>query len=108
MSRPHDRGGWSDSGPIDRSDHQMLDWEMRVDGLMGILRASGVVTTDEMRRAIESIDTVTYESLRYYERWLFAAELLLVEKGIVSVEEIDERVRSLGYRDWEATDVQEG
>ncbi len=46
---------------------------------------------DEFRHSIERMNTVHYLSSRYYEHWLCGMELLLVEKGIVSKQELDER-----------------
>src|SRR5437762_1207782 len=34
MQRVHDRGGWPDAGPIDRSEHEYTMWEKRTDALM--------------------------------------------------------------------------
>jgi hypothetical protein len=52
-------------------------------------------TTDEHRRAQESLPPQQYEALSYYERWVAATELLLVEKGILTREEIDARAEEL-------------
>ena len=55
MPAAHDRGGWPDETPIDRTEHEYSDWERRVDAVHQVLGARGVRTTDEMRRAIESL-----------------------------------------------------
>jgi hypothetical protein len=94
MPRVHDRGGWSTNEPIDRSDHQLMDWERRMDALHGVLGAKGLRTTDEMRRAIESLEPELYESMSYYEKWTAALEILLLEKGVLSKEEINQQVAS--------------
>jgi len=94
MPRVHDRGGWPTNEPIDRSDHQLMDWERRMDALHGVLGAKGLRTTDEMRRAIESLEPELYESMGYYEKWTAALEILLLEKGILSKEEINQQVTS--------------
>ena len=94
MPRVHDRGGWPTDEPIDRSDHQLMDWERRMDALHAVLGAKGLRTTDEMRRAIESLEPELYESISYYEKWTAALEILLLEKGVLSKEEIDQRVAS--------------
>ena len=94
MPRVHDRGGWSTNDPIDRSDHQLMDWERRMDALHGVLGAKGLRTTDEMRRAIESLEPELYESMSYYEKWTAALEILLLEKGVLSKEEINQQVAS--------------
>ncbi len=98
MTRPHDRGGWPTDEPIDRSDHQRLDWEARMDALHQVLGRKGLRTTDEMRRAIESLEPALYESLSYYERWTAGLEILMVEKGLLTSEEIDAKMAQLEQR----------
>jgi hypothetical protein len=91
----HDRGGWPTDDPIDQSEHQLMDWERRMDALHQVLGGKGIRRTDEMRRAIESLEPEQYQSLSYYERWTAALEILLLEKGILNKEEIDARVAQL-------------
>jgi hypothetical protein len=91
----HDLGG-SPGGPIDVSQHEVEDWERLADAVNAALGGKGLQTTDEHRRAIESLEN--YKELGYYERWIAATELLLVEKGILTREEIDERSADLRRR----------
>ena len=95
MPKPHDRGGWTTSDPIERAEHHLSDWERRVDALHTLLGQKGVRTTDEMRRAIESLEPDQYEALSYYEKWTAALEILMVEKGILSTAEIDRKMANL-------------
>ncbi len=95
MARVHDRGGWPTEEPIDRSEHELMDWERRMDALHRVLGGKGIRSTDEMRRAIESLPPERYESMSYYERWTAALEILLVEKGILTTEEIDRQAALL-------------
>lgn len=87
----HDRGGWPSEDPIDRSEHELADWEILTDSLVGALEACGVITVDELRRGIESMPPAAYEQASYYERWLFSLELLLREKGVLEAGELDRR-----------------
>ena len=97
MKKVHDMGGRREEfGPIDRGDHQVEDWERVADAVNIVLNAKGHKTTDEMRRAIESLDG--YREMGYYERWAAAAELLVVEKGLLTKEEIDARAAELEQR----------
>jgi nitrile hydratase subunit beta len=89
--RVHDRGGWPDAGPIERTEHAYTMWEKRTDAVRGILGSKQIIRTDELRRAIESIAPRQYEQLSYYERWTVAIEALLIEKGILTREEIDRK-----------------
>ena len=95
MPGVHDRGGWPTDEPIDQSEHQLMDWERRMDALHGVLGGKGIRRTDEMRRAIESLEPEQYQSLSYYERWTAALEVLLLEKGILTKAEIDAKVVQL-------------
>jgi nitrile hydratase subunit beta len=90
--RVHDRGGWPDAGPIDRAEHAYSMWEKRTDAIRGVLVAKRIIRTDELRRAIESIDSAQYERLSYYERWITGVEALLIEKGLLTREEIDRKM----------------
>ncbi|MBA2616858.1 MAG: nitrile hydratase subunit beta [Rubrobacter sp.] len=97
MSGPHDMGGES-AGPIDKKGHEPEDWERIADAVNAALGKRGLQTTDELRRAIESLPN--YRDLAYYERWASATEKLLVEKGILTEVEIDERAAEIQRR-WE-------
>jgi hypothetical protein len=73
----------------------MEEWERQVDALNGVLGDKGLKNTDQLRRAIESLDLATYESLAYYEKWTAAMEVLLVEQGIMTSDEIDAKMAAL-------------
>jgi Nitrile hydratase beta subunit len=90
--RVHDRGGWLDAGPIDRTEHTYSMWERQTDAIRGVLGAKGLIRTDELRRAVESLELAQYERLSYYERWIAAIEVLLIEKGLLTREEIDRKM----------------
>jgi len=73
-----DRGGVPTSEPIDRTEHELDDWELLTDALVGALGAGGIMNVDE--RAA------------YYERWLFSIETNLIEKGILAPGELEARL----------------
>lgn len=98
MAGVHDLGGSPGAGAVDRSEHEAEDWEKLADAVTVALDRRGIKTTDQLRRAIESLGPDLYEELGYYERWTAATELLLVEKGILSREEIDARAAELAER----------
>jgi nitrile hydratase subunit beta len=79
----HDRGGIPTEAPIDRSEHELADWEMLMDSIVGALGARGVMNVDELRRGIESMPPDEYEEASYYERWLYSVETILREKGVL-------------------------
>ena len=85
----HDRGGWPDEAPIDRAEHELADWEVLMDSIVGTLGRSGVMNVDELRRGIESMPPERYEHASYYERWLYSVETVLTEKGVLAPGELD-------------------
>jgi nitrile hydratase len=88
----HDRGGWPTDAPIDRSAHELADWELLTDALVGALGARGLMNVDELRRGIESMPPDEYERASYYERWLCSLETILTEKGVLAAGELDRRL----------------
>jgi nitrile hydratase subunit beta len=93
VTRPvHDRGGWPTDAPVDRSEHELEDWEVLTDSLVGALSHNHVMNVDELRRGIESMPPDEYEAASYYERWLYSAEAILTEKGVLEAGELDRRL----------------
>ena len=85
----HDRGGWPDEAPIDRAEHELAEWEVLMDSIVGTLGRAGVMNVDELRRGIESMPPDEYEQASYYERWLYSVETVLAEKGVLAAGELD-------------------
>jgi nitrile hydratase subunit beta len=88
----HDTGGRPTSEPIDRTEHELEDWELLTDALQGTLSRAGVLNVDELRRGIESMPPDEYERAGYYERWLYSIEKILTEKGVLAAGEIEARL----------------
>ena len=53
--------------------------------------AGGQFNVDEFRHAIERMGAAHYLELSYYEHWLAALETLLVEKGVLTEDELAAR-----------------
>lgn len=88
----HDRGGRPTEAPIDRHEHELAEWEVLMDALVSVLGRAGVMSVDELRRGIESMQPDEYERASYYERWLHSVETILTEKGVVAPGELDARL----------------
>ena len=82
---------WTDA-PIDRSEHELADWELLMDAIVGTLSSRGAMNVDELRRGIEGMEPADYEAASYYERWLFSVETVLTEKGVLAPGEVDARI----------------
>lgn len=96
----HDMGGRATAGPIDRSEHDHAHWEKEVDAIYQLLagKERRLVGVDELRRGIESLAPADYDRMGYYERWLASISAILVEKGVLTRDEIDTRVAELRAR----------
>ncbi len=90
MNSVHDIGGMHGFGPIIRDDAPFhFPWEVRVRAIAMALIRRGVYNIDEFRRAIECLPPARYLTLTYFERWLAAVQMLLVEKGQFTADEIE-------------------
>jgi hypothetical protein len=96
----HDLGGLP-AGTIDRSEHQNDFWEQRVDALQRALSSlePPIVRTDELRRAIEGLGAKAYDEMSYYERWITAITEVLLEKGVITVDELSRKIAQIEERE---------
>ena len=92
---PHDIGG-EQAGPIDTTDHGMKFWEKQANALRGALTLAGVVRTDELRRAAESLPE--YGRLAYFEITTSALRTLLLEKGLMTADELAAKMKEIRGR----------
>jgi hypothetical protein len=97
MRAMHDLGGIEPmaSAAIDREEHALTQFDKNVDALMYLLSARRLIRVDELRRSIESFTPLQYAQLTYYEKWLQAMTNLMVEKGVLTREEIEAKVAGL-------------
>jgi Nitrile hydratase beta subunit len=96
--RPHDLGG-QPAGPIDRAEHEAEPWQNLVTALMYLLRDHcHLAKTDEMRRAIEDMKPEEYRRLGYSDKWAVGISTLVVEKGLITPDEIARRVGDIAAR----------
>ena len=102
MDGVHDLGGTDGVGQIDREEDEPYfheEWEENVFALLPLTMGQGTYNIDEFRHAIERMDPAHYLSSSYYEHWLSAMETLLVEKGVLSEEEFEERLEQIRTAD---------
>jgi nitrile hydratase subunit beta len=94
MDGMHDIGGRQGFGRIRyqrdaRPFH--ASWEIRANSLYAYAVRKGIFNMDEYRHAIERMDPRHYVTASYYERSLTSLATLLVEKGIVTRDELERR-----------------
>lgn len=90
--------GGAQAGPVPMEGHDFALWEKRVDALMVICSSKGHFTVDGLRRALEDMGEDAYENHSYYERWIAAINQNLIEAGVYSLQELDERMQEVAQR----------
>ena len=98
MNGIHDLGGMHGLGPIAAETNEPVfhaDWERRVFGVMIATFAGGNFNVDEFRHGIERMNPADYLGTSYYEHWLHTIEANLIEKGVITRKELDDRIARL-------------
>ncbi|MEJ0067747.1 MAG: SH3-like domain-containing protein [Pseudomonadota bacterium] len=93
----HDLGGKQGFGTVvyEPGDaHRDEDWELRARALSALLVEKKIYNMDEYRHAIERMDPRHYLTASYYERVMTAVATLCVEKGLLTVEELEDHAES--------------
>ena len=90
--------GGQPAGAVQRTEHEYALWEKRVDALMVLLSRVEALSVDELRRHIEGLGAAAYEKLSYYERWMHAITQTLLERGVLSSDELGRRMADVEQR----------
>ncbi len=94
-------GGMQDFGPVEREEHEPVfhaQWEGAVYAINRAMGRAGIRNIDESRYAIERMDPAEYLASTYYERWLDGEIRSLLEKGVITVEELEQRLAFFAER----------
>jgi nitrile hydratase len=92
MNGIHDLGGMDGMGPVVREENEPVfhaQWERRIFANTLAMLAAGYFRTDEIRRAVELIPPGDYLRSSYYERWLAGLTTLLLEKDVLTPDELE-------------------
>jgi hypothetical protein len=82
----HDMGGMHGFGPVTVEKDEPVfhsEWEGKVRAMFQAT-VGRFYNLDEFRHAIERMEPASYLEAAYYERWLYAVESLLDEKGVLN------------------------
>lgn len=98
----HDMGG-QPGGKVQPTEHDYEQWERRVDAmavlLWGLKGTKKYFTVDEHRKAIESLPPAMYDTMTYYEKWIFGLAQCLIQRGVITSAELARRMEnSVGAR----------
>ena len=94
MDGIHDLGGKQGFGRVRHSPIAPVfhaAWEKRANALYSLAVRLGIFNMDEYRHAIERMEPRHYMAASYYERTLTSLATLCVEKGVVTLEELERR-----------------
>ena len=98
----HDMGGLP-AGKVERTEHDYADWERRVDALMvllsGIRGGRKLMTVDELRKNVEAIGPEAYEKMSYYERWVTSITQTMIQRGVITTEELGRKMQEVQSRE---------
>jgi hypothetical protein len=96
----HDMGGLP-AGPVEIKEHDYALWERRVDALMMLLSAPQrrLLRVDELRRHIEELPPDAYDKLSYYERWIAAIAGVLLDRGVLTSDELGRKIEAVKARE---------
>ncbi|MBV8165503.1 MAG: nitrile hydratase subunit beta [Alphaproteobacteria bacterium] len=97
MRGPHDVGGLA-AGPVETEAHPLTFWEKQIDAINALLSQKGLKVTDENRRYIEMLGHDAYNCLNYYERWTASLSRMMIDKGVVTQDELDAKIAEIKRR----------
>ena len=97
--RHHDMGG-EPAGPVNAAEHDHAFWEKKIDAIRRLLadEKRHMFTVDELRRGIEELGAKAYDEMSYYERWASSTTNILIEKGIISIDELGRKMAEVEAR----------
>ena len=98
MNGAHDMGGMHGFGPVVREENEPTfhePWERTVFAMQRAIRTRGLINIDESRHGIERMPPAEYLASSYYERWLSSLERNLLDKGVITQQELEARTALL-------------
>ena len=93
----HDMGGLP-AGKVEPTEHDYADWERRIDAMVQLLRLNGIFTVDELRKNIEALPPLAYDKLSYYEKWITSLTQTLIQRGVISTDELGRKMEEVQKR----------
>jgi len=97
----HDMGGLP-AGRVEPAEHDYAQWERRVDALMtllsGVKGGKKLMTVDELRKNIEALPPDAYERMTYYERWVTSITQTMIQRGVITTDELGRKMEEIEKR----------
>ena len=103
MQKITDKLGVNDLGgrlnePFNPDEHDYEPWEKRVHAMRELLATKNLLSSDVLRRNIESLGQQEYRDLTYYEKWIHAISQAMLERGVVNDRELGLKIDEVKTR----------
>ena len=90
------------AGRVEPTEHDYAEWERRVDALMvllsGVRGGKKLMTVDELRKNIETLPPEAYDRMSYYERWVTSITQTMIQRGVITTEELGRKMAEVEKR----------
>src|SRR3989304_4518151 len=98
------------AGRGEAAEHDNAECEWRVDALMtlltGVKGGKKLMTVDELRKNIEALGPDAYDRMSYYERWVSSITQTMIQRGVVTTEELGRKMEQIEKRGREGIERQ--
>ena len=94
---PNDIGGLP-AERIEQVDHELEPWEKRCHALADVLDFHKIINTEEKRCGVEALGAEMIGKLSYYERWISAIAHTLLQRGVITTDELGRRIAEIEER----------
>ena len=92
MNGVHDMGGMDGFGKVEPEPDEPTfhaAWEGRVMAMVRALGANGGLNIDAQRFSRESLPPEVYLTSSYYQKWFYALENMMIERGLLGADEVE-------------------
>ena len=98
IERRHPDMGGLPAGRVERPEHEYGEWDRRVDAIVQLASRRVGIRVDERRKNIEALPPQAYDAMSYYEKWLVAITQTLIQRGVITTEELGRKMEEVRSR----------
>jgi hypothetical protein len=98
LPQPVNDFGGKPAEPMVIAEHELAPWEKRTHAMLECLYWREVMSMEEKRKAIEDLGLTIYADLTYYQKWAVAAANHLMDKGLITQDELATKMAEVQAR----------
>jgi hypothetical protein len=98
LPQPVNDFGGLPAPPMVITEHALAPWEKRCHATLETLNWRQVMSQEEKRKAIEDLGETIYAGLTYYQKWALAAANHLMDKGLITQDELAAKMAEVRAR----------